>query len=70
MISESNDQVSIFVDWSKNPQVIGHYWFIIERAYLGTPNVIFQLRILRYVLIDIKVALYKISSVLILKMIL
>ena len=50
MISESNDQVSIFVDWSKNPQVIGHYWFIIERAYLGTPNVIFQLRILRYIL--------------------
>ena len=57
MISESNDQVSIFVDWSKNPQVIGHYWFIIERAYLGTPNVIFQLRILRYVRIDIKVAI-------------
>ena len=56
MISESNDQVSIFVDWSKNPQVIGHYWFIIERAYLGTPNVIFQLRILRYIL-TLKVAL-------------
>ena len=42
-----NEQISIYVDWSKDPQVIGHYWFMIERAYLGSACVIFQLKVLR-----------------------
>ena len=46
----NNDQVSIFVDWTKDPQVLGHYWFLIERAYLSQSQVMFHLRILRFVL--------------------
>ena len=42
-----NEQISIYVDWSQDPQVIGHYWFMIERAYLGSAYVIFQLKVLR-----------------------
>ena len=45
----NSDQVSIFVDWTKDPQVLGHYWFLIERAYLGQSQVMFHLRILRFV---------------------
>ena len=54
IILGNNDQVSIFVDWTKDPQVLGHYWFLIERAYLGQSQVLFHLRILRFVLNNCK----------------
>ena len=40
--------MSLYVDWSNQDQIIGHYWFLIEKAFLGQDNhVIFELRILR-----------------------
>lgn len=46
-IEKNSDQFSIFVDWSKDSKIIGHYWFMIESAYLGPKFVVFQLKILR-----------------------
>ena len=47
--SGTKDQMSIYVDWTHQEQIIGHYWFIIEKAFLGADYVIFELRILRQV---------------------
>lgn len=47
-ISKSNDLISIFVDWSKDSQVMGHYWFIINSTNLDANHrLTFDLRILR-----------------------
>jgi len=49
-IDGTKDQMSLYVDWSNQEQIIGHYWFLIEKAFLGKDNhVIFELRILRSV---------------------
>merc|ERR1712080_336383 len=49
-IERKNEQICIYVDWSKkSSQIIGHYWFYIEKAFLGTSNMIFELKLLRQV---------------------
>ena len=48
-LSGTRDQMSIYVDWTNQEQIIGHYWFIIEKAFLGEQYVNFELRILRQV---------------------
>ena len=46
-IERKDEAVSIFVDWTSESQVFGHYWFLIEYVHLGRQNVDFNIRILR-----------------------